>query len=57
MKSKRGLLRGNVLHLREIIEDVEKRLGPNVDLPLDIQKSFRMLERWVNFKSAICVIK
>ncbi|EIM84141.1 uncharacterized protein STEHIDRAFT_159734 [Stereum hirsutum FP-91666 SS1] len=48
LKSKRGLLRGNVLLLREIIEDVEERLGPDVDLPMDTQKSFRMLESVLN---------
>lgn len=39
-------MRGKVLQLREIIEDVEERLGPDVDLPMDMQKAFRMLERW-----------
>lgn len=40
MKSKRELLRGKVLQLREIIQDVEERIGPDVDLPMDISRSF-----------------
>lgn len=45
LKSERGLLRDKVLQLQVIIDETEKRLGPDVDLPMDLQESFRMLER------------
>lgn len=45
LKFERGLLRDEVLQLQSMVDETERRLGPNADLSMDLQEPFRILER------------
>ncbi|EIM84140.1 uncharacterized protein STEHIDRAFT_133136 [Stereum hirsutum FP-91666 SS1] len=55
LRFERGLLRDKVLHLQSMIDETERRLGPDVDLPMDFQEPFRMLE--IILKQVVVVLE